>query len=754
MVTRQTLVIVLLTGLLGGPSMAQTTPATVAGSATFQQDGANWTITTSTPKTVINWNSFSVAQGATVHFQQPGAGSAVLNRVLGSQASYINGLLSSNGGIFLLNPNGIVIGRTGAIRAADFLASTHPIADAEFLAGGNLNFKGTSPAAIENCGKIEAIGGSIYLIASKVVNQGSLTASSGSVNLAAGTDVLLTQDHCLYVRPSVSASGQDVGVENTGTIDAVVARLQASGNMYALAINNAGAVRATGSVIADGRVLLQADGGSVVSTGTLAAKTIGADGKAAGGEIQVLGDRVAISGRVDASGEAGGGFVETSGNVLDLDDMELSVGAGGTWLLDPPALTIDPALAATIVAQLESGTNVTQSATSLVTVAAAINAPGTPASTYLRLDSGGAIAINANVDVGAGRLYLVAGGGLTQAAGTTVTAGRLWLSGSGAFYLNQPTNDFGILSCSVNGIGNYVEIQDVSSLVIGTVRGVSGVSVLGGEVHITTPNGYIIANGLFPDGIVTGYHGLGNVAIGETSVQSGRYEIRISNELPYSKTLAEVESFLGVPGALLALNPATNVGSAVTIDFGSLLGDSLGYSWNFRVAETFNDTSANDYSFVLIRPEPGVPPLVADLETARSSAKQDVGEFAWQTGWAAEGRELNHVDPYTLSLGAMNVGHDRYVSKLYVRSIEFVGHLPPPLFGAVFERIFDHVEDFPHLRPDRLATTPGAALLAPALSEVTTFFDAAAQATWYLTAQPVDPRYYYQSVGSIYQIPR
>ena len=34
------------------------------------------------------------------------------------------------------------------------------------------------------------------------------------------------------------------------------------------------------------------------------------------------------------------------------------------------------------------------------------------------------------------------------------------------------------------------------------------------------------------------------------------------------------------------------------------------------------------------------------------------------------------------------------------------------------------------------------------------FFDAAVQSTWHVTAQPVDPRYYYQSVGSIYQIPR
>ena len=160
MIMRQTLSIVLALGMLVGPSMAETmAPVSVVGNATFKQEGQNWTVTTATDKTVINWSSFGVAEGARVHFQQPGVASSVLNRALGSSVSRINGLLSSNGSVYLFNPNGIVIGSAGVIRVADFVGTTLRITDSDFLAGKDINFKGESLASIENLGKIQAIYG-------------------------------------------------------------------------------------------------------------------------------------------------------------------------------------------------------------------------------------------------------------------------------------------------------------------------------------------------------------------------------------------------------------------------------------------------------------------------------------------------------------------------------------------------------------------------------------------------------------------
>jgi len=187
------------------------------------------------------------------------------------------------------------------------------------------------------------------------------------------------------------------------------------------------------------------------------------------------------------------------------------------------------------------------------------------------------------------------------------------------------------------------------------------------------------------------------------------------------------------------------MGSAVLIEFGDLAGDAMSYQWNFRTGEAFGPFSENDYSFVVIDPHGGaapVPELLADVEKAQTSGWQDTGLYKWQTEWSEDSRMLNGVDPYTLGLGSMHVTNDDYLSDLFVRNVYFAGHPR----GFIFDRIFDHVEDFLHIRPDERVSTVGPQLLAPVLDETSTYFDEASQIT--------DPRYFYQSVGSIYQIPR
>ena len=101
----------------------------------------------------------------------------------------------------------------------------------------------------------------------------------------------------------------------------------------------------------------------------------------------------------------------------------------------------------------------------------------------------------------------------------------------------------------------------------------------------------------------------------------------------------------------------------------------------------------------------------------------------------------------------MNVNHPEYLSKLFIENITFTGHV---ISGFEINRIYDHVEDFPHVRPVALASTPGANPLIPALDEVSTYFDQRLQQAIFfdVSTKAVDPRYTYQSVGSIYQIPR
>ena len=131
------------------------------------------------------------------------------------------------------------------VNTAGFTASTRDIANADFLSG-NLHFTGSSDAGVANLGTINALGGNIYLIGHTVDNEGTINAQKGTVGLAAGDDVTLTQAGAdnLFIQPNANATSSPAdakltAVSNSGKIKAATAELKAAnGNMYALAINN------------------------------------------------------------------------------------------------------------------------------------------------------------------------------------------------------------------------------------------------------------------------------------------------------------------------------------------------------------------------------------------------------------------------------------------------------------------------------------------------------------------------------------
>uniref|UniRef100_UPI000AEC4917 two-partner secretion domain-containing protein n=1 Tax=Campylobacter jejuni TaxID=197 RepID=UPI000AEC4917 len=88
-------------------------------------------ITGNKQNSVIQWGGgFNIDKGETVNFQ--GSGYNYLNIVYGSKSSHIDGTL--NGGsnnIFLINPNGIVVGKGGSISANRVFLSASSIGDGE-----------------------------------------------------------------------------------------------------------------------------------------------------------------------------------------------------------------------------------------------------------------------------------------------------------------------------------------------------------------------------------------------------------------------------------------------------------------------------------------------------------------------------------------------------------------------------------------------------------------------------------------------
>ncbi|MBX9739428.1 MAG: filamentous hemagglutinin N-terminal domain-containing protein, partial [Beijerinckiaceae bacterium] len=170
---------------------AQTVPTggrVVGGQAAISAPSpGQLSITQTSNRAIIDWNSFSVGPGASVTFQQPGAGAAMLNRVTGATTSEIAGAIKGNGQVFLINPNGIAITPSGTVDTGAFLGSSLDMANEDFMAG-RLKFRGSGESgSVSNAGRITTgTGGYAALLGADVNNSGTISSPLGRVALGSG----------------------------------------------------------------------------------------------------------------------------------------------------------------------------------------------------------------------------------------------------------------------------------------------------------------------------------------------------------------------------------------------------------------------------------------------------------------------------------------------------------------------------------------------------------------------------------------
>ncbi|MGQ3001858.1 MAG: two-partner secretion domain-containing protein [Hydrogenophaga sp.] len=286
-----------------------------AGQGSLQQAGNVLTIQQASDKLAIDWNSFSIGQGHSVNFVQPGAASVALNRVLGPDVSVIQGALNANGQVFLVNPNGVLFSPTAQVNVGSLVASTLNISTEDFLAS-RYHFSGDSAAAIVNQGQISAAsGGHVALVAARIVNDGQLSAERGSVVLAAGSTVRLDLGGPVQVEVDGGALG--ALIDNGGAIHAnggtVLMTARAIDSLTATVINSSGLIEARSlGVGADGVVSLVAEQGGVHVSGRIDVSA--PQGQA--GKAIVTGDTVTIADGavIDATGATGGGQIYVGGS--------------------------------------------------------------------------------------------------------------------------------------------------------------------------------------------------------------------------------------------------------------------------------------------------------------------------------------------------------------------------------------------------------------------------------------------------------
>ena len=299
----------------------------VSGHVGFSQQGGSLTVT-NTPNSIINWQSFSIGRDEAVRFIQQSTASSVLNRIAGQNPSLILGALTSNGKVFLINPNGIVFGRGAQINVNDLVASTLGLSNEDFLSGKYNFTQGQNAGAIKNRGTITTPeGGTVYLIAPTVENHGIIDSPGGQVLLAAGHTVSLVDSEDPDVAVVVSAPSDkalNLGriVARAGKIGIYAGLLEQGGLVSADSVSagNGSIVFKASTTVLDakstttangpsgGRITIQ--GGSTSVDGIVSAAGTGNKG----GEIQILGDGIEVAGTVDASGKTGGGTILIGGD--------------------------------------------------------------------------------------------------------------------------------------------------------------------------------------------------------------------------------------------------------------------------------------------------------------------------------------------------------------------------------------------------------------------------------------------------------
>ena len=497
----------------------------VQGSVQFNTHAQQLNIHQATDRAAVNWQSFDIGAAAKVNVVQPSAQSVLLNRVGGTAPSQIFGQLSANGRVILVNPNGMVFGKDGSVSAAAFTGSTLNISDADFMAGNERYTRGSATGAIVNRGLIQAApGGYVALLGASVSNEGRIVAPQGDVYLAAADAVTMRAN---AVALPIGQSGRIKLELSPASINAAVANqkggtivteggqvyLQAAAVNAALAtIIQSGSIDTTGEQ--GGAVHVLADGGHIRVDGSIQANSTNGT---AGGHIYIGRDKDTnvLAAVGDASGaklESKGGFVETSGQFLKVDGIQVKA---KEWLLDPNdivignAATTDGSLTAAQAANGESqilasdvsnaltaGTNViiatSDSATGGngdITVNAAVS--NNAAGNTLTLNAGRHVVLNSSIT--ASNISLNAATGSVSGSGALTTSGMLTL--------NSAT--VGTLSSNISGAGGLTKTGAGTQILTGanTYSGTTTISsgtlqVGNGGAAGTLGSGNVVNNGI------------------------------------------------------------------------------------------------------------------------------------------------------------------------------------------------------------------------------------------------------------------
>ena len=254
-----------------------------SGQATSVSTSNKFTINQQSQRAILNWERFNIGPDGWVEFNHLlGSSAATLNRIHDANPSLIQGRLSANGQIYLINRSGIIFAQGAQVNVGSLVASALNINDDAFQRG-LLTANGAAPAFVfegdagqflQSLIRIDAgadlraeNGGRILVFAPRVENSGTISTPDGQAILAAGSKIYLAAPQDPALRgllvevDSLAVEPGPGGLPGNSVINNVLGTITAQrGNitLAALAVNQSGRVTATTSVNLNGSVRLLA----------------------------------------------------------------------------------------------------------------------------------------------------------------------------------------------------------------------------------------------------------------------------------------------------------------------------------------------------------------------------------------------------------------------------------------------------------------------------------------------------------------
>lgn len=342
--------LVSLSSLWGNPQNPTVVSGVINPNPPVVSNGTTLDIVLGSPNTVIEWGSFSISAGETTRFSttitnQP---SYVLNTVTGSTPSNIMGNLFTQHGqninVYLVNPNGIVIGPTGVVVTnGNFLASSLPLVGS-FKPNEPMHFVGTDTSVgVRNSGSVTSLNGDVIFLGFRIHDTatGVINAPAGTAAFGAGLNLLYKPNdgsQRIFIQSSQPAGNSGVGIQFDGTVTAMSVLMIADCNPYALAINVKGTINVTGCTMGSGKVKLITECPNVTCTtnGVIQISgTINRDVTTGfGSEIDIIGSNILLlsTAVLNVQGDLGGGVVNIGSSTIPCPTAHVCIDKGAQIL--------------------------------------------------------------------------------------------------------------------------------------------------------------------------------------------------------------------------------------------------------------------------------------------------------------------------------------------------------------------------------------------------------------------------------------